>query len=73
VNRAGRGCGRRAGGTEPRGIDRPTGMLTGRNQRRRLEKLEVRIDDRRTELDRQEQIISLAPVVEGYCLTLLLE
>jgi len=48
-------------------------MLTGRNQRRRLEKLEVRIDDRRTELDRQEQIISLAPVVEGYCLTLLLE
>jgi hypothetical protein len=44
-----------------------------RRQRQRLEKLEARIDDRRTELDRQEQIISLAPVVEGYCLTLPLE
>ncbi|SNR68249.1 SNF2 family N-terminal domain-containing protein [Halorubrum vacuolatum] len=41
-----------------------------RGQRERLEKLEERIGIRRKELKRREQIISLAPDVENYCLTL---
>ena len=41
-----------------------------RGQRERLEKLEKRIETRRQELKRREQIISLAPEVENYCLTL---
>jgi len=43
-----------------------------RGQRERLEKLEERIEARRQELNRREQVISLAPEVENYCLTLLL-
>lgn len=39
-------------------------------QRERLEKLEERIGRRREELQRREQVISLAPEVENYCLTL---
>ncbi|ACV12089.1 helicase domain protein [Halorhabdus utahensis DSM 12940] len=41
-----------------------------RGQRERLEKLEERIETRRQELKRREQVISLAPEVENYCLTL---
>ena len=41
-----------------------------RSQRERLEKLEERIETRRQELKRREQVISLAPEVENYCLTL---
>jgi len=41
-----------------------------RGQRERLKKLEERIDTRRNELQRREQVISLAPEVENYCLTL---
>jgi len=41
-----------------------------RGQRERLEKLEDRIEIRRNELRRREQVISLAPEVENYCLTL---
>jgi hypothetical protein len=43
-----------------------------RGQQERLEQLEDRIETRRGELKRREQIISLAPEVENYCLTLLL-
>jgi hypothetical protein len=39
-------------------------------QRERLEKLEERIERRREELQRRERVISLAPEVENYCLTL---
>jgi hypothetical protein len=41
-----------------------------RRQRQRLENLEERVEERKAELERREQIISLAPEVEGYCLTL---
>jgi hypothetical protein len=41
-----------------------------RGQRERLAKLEERIETRRQELKRREQVISLAPKVENYCLTL---
>ena len=41
-----------------------------RGQRERLEKLEERIATRRDELRRRERVISLAPEVENYCLTL---
>jgi len=41
-----------------------------RGQRERLEKLEERIETRRQELKRRERVISLAPEVENYCLTL---
>ncbi|MFP8953113.1 helicase-related protein [Natrialbaceae archaeon A-arb3/5] len=41
-----------------------------RGQRERLEQLEQRIEMRRKELQRREQVISLAPEVENYCLTL---
>ncbi|MFD1572019.1 helicase-related protein [Halorubrum laminariae] len=41
-----------------------------RGQQERLEQLEDRIETRRNELRRREQIISLAPEVENYCLTL---
>jgi len=41
-----------------------------RGQQERLEQLEDRIETRREELRRREQIISLAPEVENYCLTL---
>jgi len=41
-----------------------------RGQRERLEKLENRIETRRQELQRREQVISLAPEVENICLTL---
>jgi putative cell wall-binding protein len=41
-----------------------------RGQQERLEKLEDRIETRRDELRRREQIISLAPEVQNYCLTL---
>ena len=41
-----------------------------RGQRERLQKLEERIERRRTELERREQVISLAPDVENYCLAL---
>jgi DNA repair exonuclease SbcCD ATPase subunit len=41
-----------------------------RGQQERLEQLEERIETRRRELERREQIISLAPEVENYCLTL---
>ncbi len=41
-----------------------------RGQRERLENLEERIETRREELRRREQVISLAPEVENYCLTL---
>lgn len=41
-----------------------------RGQRERLEKLEERIETRRGELKRREQVISLAPKVENYCLAL---
>jgi len=41
-----------------------------RGQRERLEKLEERIGTRREELRRREQVVSLAPEIENYCLTL---
>jgi hypothetical protein len=41
-----------------------------RGQRERLEQLEGRIETRRDELQRREQIISLAPEIENYCLAL---
>jgi superfamily II DNA or RNA helicase len=41
-----------------------------RGQRERLEQLEDRIETRREELRRREQVISLAPDVENYCLSL---
>jgi len=41
-----------------------------RGQQERLEQLEDRIETRREELQRREQIISIAPEVENYCLTL---
>jgi superfamily II DNA or RNA helicase len=44
-----------------------------RGQRKRLEQLEERVDDRKAELERRRQVISLAPEVEGYCLTLPVE
>ena len=44
-----------------------------RRQRQRLEELNSRVEDRKAELDRQKQVISLAPTVEGYCLTLPVE
>ena len=40
-----------------------------RGQRERLEQLQDRIDTRRAELKCREQIISLAPTVDNYCLT----
>jgi SNF2 family DNA or RNA helicase len=40
-----------------------------RGQQERLEQLQERIDTRRAELKRREQIISLAPTVDNYCLT----
>ena len=41
-----------------------------RGQRDRLTKLEQRIEDRRKELERKAQVISLAPAVENLCLAL---
>ena len=41
-----------------------------RNQEQRLEELETRIETRKAELKKQEQVISLAPDIEAYCLTL---
>jgi len=41
-----------------------------RGQRRRLDRLDERVDERKAELERRRQVISLAPEVEGYCLTL---
>jgi ERCC4-related helicase len=41
-----------------------------RGQQERLEKLESRIERRREELRQHEQVISIAPEVENYCLTL---
>ncbi|RLM32843.1 helicase-related protein [Haloarcula sp. Atlit-120R] len=41
-----------------------------RRQRDRLSKLEDRIDQRRQELQRKAQVISLAPEIENLCLTL---
>ena len=41
-----------------------------RGQQEPLEQLKARIETRRNELRRREQIISLAPEVENYCLTL---
>jgi putative cell wall-binding protein len=41
-----------------------------RGQQERLEKLKERIATRRQELRRREQVISLAPEVENFCLTL---
>jgi hypothetical protein len=41
-----------------------------RGQQERLEQLEDRIETRREELRRRERIISLAPEIENYCLTL---
>jgi len=41
-----------------------------RGQRDRLSKLEERIEKRRQELQRKAQVISLAPKIENYCLTL---
>ncbi len=40
-----------------------------RGQQERLEQLKDRIETRRAELKRREQIISLAPTVDNYCLT----
>lgn len=39
-----------------------------RNQEQRLQELETRIEKRKRELMKQEQVISLAPDVEAYCL-----
>jgi len=44
--------------------------LSIRNQQQRLDRLEERIEDRKAELDRREQVVSLAPELEGWCLTL---
>jgi ERCC4-related helicase len=44
-----------------------------RGQRQRLEQLEERVEDRKAELERRRQVISLAPEIEGYCLTLPVE
>lgn len=44
-----------------------------RRQRQRLDNLEDRVEERKAELERREQTISLAPEVEGYCLTLPVE
>jgi SNF2 family DNA or RNA helicase len=41
-----------------------------RGQRDRLSRLEERIEKRRQELQRKAQVISLAPEIESYCLTL---
>ena len=41
-----------------------------RGQRERLNKLEDRIEDRRRELKRKAQVISLAPEIENLCVTL---
>jgi ribosomal protein L29 len=41
-----------------------------RGQQQRLEKLETRIEARRQELEKRKQVISIAPEVENYCLTL---
>jgi len=41
-----------------------------RRQRQRLDRLEERVEQRQAELERREQIISLAPEVEGDCLTI---
>lgn len=41
-----------------------------RGQRDRLSKLEDRIEKRRQELERKARVISLAPEIENYCLTL---
>ena len=41
-----------------------------RNQRRRLEQLERRIAERKTELERRSQIVSLAPETEAWCMAL---
>ncbi len=41
-----------------------------RNQKQRLEQLETRIESRKAELRKREQVISLAPDIEAYCLTL---
>ena len=38
-----------------------------------MEQLEERVEDRKAELERRRQVISLAPEVEGYCLTLPVE
>jgi hypothetical protein len=41
-----------------------------RGQQERLNKLEERIDNRRQELQRKAQVISLAPDIEGICFCL---
>ena len=41
-----------------------------RNQEQRLQELETRIERRKNELEKREQVISLAPDIESYCLTL---
>lgn len=41
-----------------------------RGQRLRLEQLDERVTERNAELDWRQQVISVAPEVEGYCLTL---
>jgi SNF2 family DNA or RNA helicase len=41
-----------------------------RGQQQCLEKLETRIEARRQELEKRKQVISIAPEVENYCLTL---
>ena len=44
-----------------------------RREQRRLKKLEERVAERKAELERRERVISLAPEIEGYCLTLPLQ
>jgi hypothetical protein len=44
-----------------------------RREQRRLKKLEERVSERKAELERRERVISLAPEIEGYCLTLPLQ
>ncbi len=44
-----------------------------RGQRRRLEQIDKQVDERKAELKRRQQVISIAPEVEGYCLTLPIE
>lgn len=41
-----------------------------RNQEQRLAELETRIKKRKKELEKQKQVISLAPDIEAYCLAL---
>ena len=41
-----------------------------RGQHERLNKLEQRIEDRRKELQRKAQVISLAPEIENLCFAL---